>query len=306
MSRYITCLLFILVSLTWGTTWLAMRIAVESIPPIFATGMRFIFSAPLIMFIAWVTKAPLLFPPSMRWFQLKVCLFYFSIPFSLMIYGEIYVNSGLASIIFAYMPVAILITSCLLLKEKVTPIQIIGLIVSIIALIGILLEESQESAAGAWRGVMALTAAVLMHAVMYAVCKKCGYTISVVTFNALPCLGAGLILLPIGFYFESPIFSQFSSYSLLAIIYLGVFAGVFGILSYFALQQRVSSFQASIVFLVFPLIAVGLEKYIYGYVLSQNAMLLMMPLFLGIFLILRNPPSIDGTRESKVTTSTTD
>ncbi len=37
--------------------------------------------------------------------------FYFAIPFSLMIYGETYVSSGLASIIFANMPVAVLIAS---------------------------------------------------------------------------------------------------------------------------------------------------------------------------------------------------
>ncbi len=46
MRKVIISMLFILVSLTWGTTWLAMRIAVETIPPIFATGMRFIFASP--------------------------------------------------------------------------------------------------------------------------------------------------------------------------------------------------------------------------------------------------------------------
>lgn len=35
-----------------------------------------------------------------------------------MIYGETYVNSGLAAIIFANMPVAVLIASVLFLNEK--------------------------------------------------------------------------------------------------------------------------------------------------------------------------------------------
>ncbi len=34
--------------------------------------------------------------------------FYFTIPFTLMIYGETYVSSGLASVIFSTMPVAVL------------------------------------------------------------------------------------------------------------------------------------------------------------------------------------------------------
>lgn len=45
MRKVSISILFMLVSLTWGTTWLAMRIAVETIPPVFATGMRFMFAA---------------------------------------------------------------------------------------------------------------------------------------------------------------------------------------------------------------------------------------------------------------------
>lgn len=48
MRNVIILSLFILVSLTWGTTWLAMRIAADTIPPLFATGMRFTFAAPFL------------------------------------------------------------------------------------------------------------------------------------------------------------------------------------------------------------------------------------------------------------------
>ena len=34
MRKVSISILFMLVSLTWGTTWLAMRIAVETIPPV--------------------------------------------------------------------------------------------------------------------------------------------------------------------------------------------------------------------------------------------------------------------------------
>jgi putative membrane protein PagO len=118
MQKLTIVILFSLVTLTWGTTWLAMRIAAETIPPVFATGMRFLFAAPFLFIIAWLRKTPLLFPPGHRLFQFVICVFYFAIPFSLMIYGETYVSSGLASIIFANMPVAVLIASALFLNEK--------------------------------------------------------------------------------------------------------------------------------------------------------------------------------------------
>ncbi|TWY24646.1 DMT family transporter, partial [Serratia marcescens] len=276
MRRVTILVLFLLVALTWGTTWLAMRIAAETIPPVFATGMRFMFAAPFLMSIAWLKKTPLLFPPGQRLFQLVICVFYFSIPFSLMIYGETYVSSGLASIVFANMPVAVLIASILFLNEKTNLIQIVGLTIAIAALTGILLEETWENTESNWQGITALVCAVIIHAIIYTQCKKRSCTVSVITFNALPCLLAGLILSATGWFFERPVVSSFSANSILATLYLGGGAGVFGILCYFALQQKANAFQASLVFLIFPLIAITLENHIYGYAISKLSMLLII------------------------------
>ncbi|HDE1373519.1 TPA: DMT family transporter, partial [Klebsiella pneumoniae] len=264
MRRVTILVLFLLVSLTWGTTWLAMRIAAETIPPVFATGMRFMFAAPFLIGIAWLRKTPLLFPRGQRLFQLVICIFYFAIPFSLMIYGETYVSSGLASIIFSNMPVAVLIASVLFLNEKTNSMQIAGLTIAIVALAGILLEETKTSTETQWQGIIALVSAVIIHAIIYTQCKKRSCAVSVITFNALPCFLAGLLLSAAGWFFERPLVSAFSAHSILATLYLGAFAGVFGILCYFALQQKASAFQASLVFLIFPLIAVSLESYVYG------------------------------------------
>lgn len=286
MHKLTVLILFLLVALTWGTTWLAMRIAAETIPPVFATGMRFMFAAPFLIGIAWWKKTPLLFPPGQRLFQFIICIFYFAIPFSLMIYGETYVSSGLASIIFANMPVAVLIASMLSLNERTNAMQLSGLTIAIAALIGILLEETNTNTESHWQGILALISAVIIHAIIYTQCKKRSYSVSVITFNALPCFLAGLILSTAGYLFERPQFSNFSAHSVLATVYLGAFAGVFGILCYFALQQKANAFQASLVFLIFPLIAVSLENCIYGYAISTYSMLLIIPLAIGIFFTL--------------------
>ncbi|GDA14706.1 DMT family transporter [Escherichia coli] len=286
MRRVTIFVLFIFVAMTWGTTWLAMRIAIETIPPVFATGMRFLFAAPFLIIIAWLRKKPLLFPRKQRLFQFVICIFYFAIPFSLMIYGETYVSSGLASIIFSNMPVAVLVASVFFLNERTSWLQIAGLIIAIFSLVGILLEEIKTSTESHWQGVIALISAVIIHAIIYTQCKKRGCVVSVITFNALPCLLAGLILSATGWFFEKPRICFFSTRSILATFYLGAFSGVFGILCYFLLQQKASAFQASLVFLIFPLIAVSLENYIYGYAISSQSMLFIIPLVIGIFLTL--------------------
>lgn len=308
MRKITVLILFILVALTWGTTWLAMRVAVETIPPVFATGMRFMFAAPFLIAIALISKTPLLFPSGQRLFQFIICIFYFAIPFSLMIYGETYVSSGLASIIFANMPVAVLLASILFLNEKTNVMQLVGLTIAIAALAGILLTEVNSNTETHWQGILALVGAVVIHSIIYTQCKKRSCTVSVITFNALPCLLAGLILSVAGWFFERPHIEGFSKYSLFATLYLGAFAGFFGILCYFALQQKASAFQASLVFLIFPLIAVSLENHIYGGALSSTSMLLIIPLIFGIFLTLfRKSSTTDKQRyRSRVSSQVSD
>lgn len=285
MRRITISLLFILVCLTRGTTWLAMKIAVETIPPLFATGMRFIAASPLLIIMAWVTRAPLLFSRGQRLFQCAVTVFYFAIPFSLMIDGEQTVSSGLASVIFANMPVAVLIASLLLLNEKTCRLQILGLLLAIASLAAVLLSEAKETSRCHWQGALSLIVALIMRAVMYTLCKKRGCRVAVLTFNALPCCAAGLALIAAGWFLEQPRWQDFSSGSAGATLYLGVVAGVFGILCYFSLQKKASAFQASTVFLIFPVIALLLENALYGYTLSPVSHLLL-PLSAGILLTL--------------------
>ncbi|WP_241623078.1 DMT family transporter [Rosenbergiella australiborealis] len=286
MNSAIKLLLFIIVALTWGTTWLAMKIAGTSIPPLFATGLRFLCAAPLLLIILKITNTPLLFPKGQRFFQAIISVFYFALPFTLMIYGERWVSSGLASVIFAMMPVAVLSASMILLREKTNTVQLLGLTLALVALISVLLRESQGAASGQLLGILMLVAAVVIHAVMYALCKKRCCQVSVLTFNALPCLMAGILLTLLGGLVEHPVITHFSTESLLAVVYLGAFAGVFGIMCYFLLQQRATAFQASTVFLIFPIIALSLENIVYGRSLTFGSLCLMCPLAVGIFLTL--------------------
>lgn len=300
MQRIIVLFLFAIVTLTWGTTWLAMKVAGESIPPLFATGLRFLSASPFLFLLLFIFKKPVLFPEGQRLFQLILCLFYFAIPFALMIYGELYVNASLAAIIFSMMPVFVLVASMILLKETVNLYQIIGLIVALTALALILINESNSGLHGESLGIIALLSAVILHAVLYTKTKKLSCAISVLTFNALPCLGAGILLTVSGWWLEQPNIILMTSNSIYAVVYLGVFAGVFGIMSYFLLQKKATPFQASMVFLIFPLVAIALDTLIYDISISNESMFLLLPLGIGIFLLLHGNTQKIKSNESEL------
>ncbi|WWP02097.1 MAG: DMT family transporter [Candidatus Dasytiphilus stammeri] len=280
--------LFIIVSLAWGTTWMATKISVQTIPPIFATGLRFLCASPVLLLIALIKKIPLLLPVGSRHFQCTISLCYFIIPFTLMFYGGRYTSAGLAAIIFATMPVVVLLTSILISKVKTSFQQTLGLLISTISITGILWKETNHSHNNDIKGIIALIIAVFMHSLMYVFFKKRGDQ-SIITSTTLPCLVAGILLTFIGYQIEKPIYDNISLSSLLSIVYLGIVSNVFGMISYFALQKLTRPFQASLVFIVFPVIAILLDSLFNKIIINITTFLLIISLTIGIIMIVSSP-----------------
>ncbi|WP_367987811.1 DMT family transporter [Vibrio sp. NTOU-M3] len=289
MSKHLPIMLFISVCLIWGTTWFAMEVAVQTIPPIFATGLRFLIAAPLLILLAKYYQQSLFFPKGKRHWMFIVAIFYFAIPFTLMIFGEQYISSGLASIIFANMPIAVMITSSFFLGLRLRKSQIAGLLVAVLSLVLILAKEMSLGGDDYLIGFLALGGAVAIHAVMYVFVEKFCKGIPVLTYNALPNFFAALMLFITSLVFERAEISQFSIYSVTAVIYLGLFASVGGIVAYFKLGQVSTPFTASLCFLFFPLIALGLSTWIADNRVSLVSVALLVPLLGGIFVTKADP-----------------
>lgn len=301
-SKSLTILLFVSVCLIWGTTWFAMEVALHSIPPIFATALRFFLAAPLLVVLAKVFNQPLLFPKGKRQWLLIVALMYFAIPFTLMIYGEQYISSGLASIIFANMPVAVMLMSGLFLGLRLAKHQIFGLITAVVSLCLILGNEMQMGGDDYLMGTICLGLAVAIHAVMYVLVQKHCKGIEVLTYNALPSFIASLFLFAVSAIGENVNVESFTWDSISAVIYLGLVASVGGIVAYFKLGQVSSPFQASICFLIFPVVALLISCYVNGEVLSEQSLFMMIPLLCGI-LLTKAPKGIFKLRSTLKTAS---
>lgn len=283
-SKSFSIFLFLSVCLIWGTTWFAMEVALHSIPPMFATALRFLFAAPLLIFLTKVFNQPLLFPKGKRRWMLIVSIMYFAIPFTLMIYGEQYISSGLASIIFANMPIAVLITSGLFLGLRLEKHQMFGLVLAVISLCLILSNEMELGGEDYLIGTLSLGLAVAMHAVMYVFAQKQCRDVQVLTYNAIPCSIAAVFLFAVSAVGENVDIHLFTWDSISAVIYLGLIASVGGIVAYFKLGQVSSPFHASICFLIFPIVALFISSYVNDEMISDQSVVLMLPLLFGILL----------------------
>ena len=288
IAAWVTSALFLIVCLSWGTTWLGIKIAVESVPPLTAAGLRFLIAFPLFLSFARIRREPLLFPKKSRWFFVFVTLSYFSLPYYLLNYGEMHVSSGLTALLFSCMPVFILIFSALFLREKIYPSQVLGIAIGFGSLFMIIRGQGLHLDHAELLGVLAILGAAVMHALCYVVTKKHGSAISVITYNTLPIGIAGLMLFVAGLQFETPVFADISLRSWSALLYLGLVASVGGFIVYFLLLKRLSPIILSFVFIIFPVFAVIIGAWYEGHSISRELMLYSAILLTG-FAITKMP-----------------
>ena len=101
----------------WGTTFLAIRIAVEELPPLFAAGARF-FVAGLFLYVAMRFKGEDR-PTKIQWRNLAIlALLMFVAEYGPLFWAEKYVPSGIVSVLAATIPIQTLVLEMLVLREE--------------------------------------------------------------------------------------------------------------------------------------------------------------------------------------------
>ena len=93
----------------WGTTWLGIKVAVETIPPLTAAGLRFLTAFPIFIGFSLLNGESILIPKPYRKFIVFFTITYLMVPYYLLNYGERYVSSGITALLFSTMPVFIVI-----------------------------------------------------------------------------------------------------------------------------------------------------------------------------------------------------
>lgn len=269
-SKFVIFLLFIIVCLTWGTTWIGIKIAVETVNPLLAAGLRFVIAFPFLILITIFAKSPILFPKKTGHFFILLTIFYFTIPYYLISFGEQYVSSGLTSLLFSTMPIFSILFAKIILKDQIFINQLIGISVGFLCLIYILISEGLVISYTDFLGVISILLAALMHGFLYVYSKKAGEGINVFTFNTLPIGVAGIMLCLLSFYFEDNHLQNISLNSWLALIYLGIFASVGGFIAYFFLLKRMSPVILSFIFIIFPVVAIFISSIYDNKIISTN------------------------------------
>jgi len=94
---------FAAVYIVWGSTYLAIRVTVETVPPLFAAAIRFSIAG--LVLLAWAGIRGAQGPRGAEWRSLALLGFLmFLIPYSTLFWAETRIPSGIASVLVATVP----------------------------------------------------------------------------------------------------------------------------------------------------------------------------------------------------------
>lgn len=249
---------FVVLTLVWGTTWAAIRIGLEDIPPLAGVSVRFLLAGSLLALVARWRGVPLGRSRRERWLWLYNGVLTFTVPYGVIYWAEQSVPTGLASILFATFPLwAALVGWWVLPGERPGPARIAGVALGFAGVAVIFSEDLGALAGGEIRGrALALLAAAGVSATGSIAVRRWGSDLPALSIGAVPMLLTGLLAGLGALAFESVSTIRLAPRSVLATLYLALFGTALTFTLYFRLLARRSVTAASLVSYTAPMIAV--------------------------------------------------
>jgi len=251
---------FCALTLIWGTTWAAIRVGLEGIPPLTGVSARFLIAGALLLAVARARGVPLGRSARERRLWLANAAATFVVPYSVVYWAEQWVPSGLASILFATFPLwVVLIGRWALPAERPRALRFAGVVVGFLGVAVIFSEDFTRLGGEDVR----LPAAVLVlgagiSASGSVALRRWAGTISPLSLAAVPMLGTGLVTGAAALLLERERAVSIAPAPVLATLYLAVFGSAVSFTLYFWLLARRSAVSSSLVSYTAPLVAVAL------------------------------------------------
>jgi drug/metabolite transporter (DMT)-like permease len=247
---------FIIISIIWGTTWLAIKIGLDSIPPLYAISMRFTLASLVLYLLLKFRKESLPLNSRSIFQYLNLAFLSFSIPFILVYWGEQFIASGMAAVIFSLYPFVVAIGSYMLLStERLTRETLAGLLLSFIGIIVIFWNELNFSGQNT-AGMIAVLLSTILQGISLVLVKKTNHNTSPIALT----LGGMILSVPVvllmALFLEDYQMIRYTVAGIMSVCYLGTIGSVVTFVIYYWLLERIETVYLSLVSFVTPVIAV--------------------------------------------------
>ena len=256
--RFTIIVSFLSIYLIWGSTYLAIRYAVETIPPLYTAGLRHL-SAGLILMIWCLAKRLRPTWPQVR-ASIIIGVFFFLIGHGTLHWAEQKVASGLASLLIASEPIWVfLLSSFVSRKWRLNTLLVAGILLGF-AGVGLLMGRSAlHSGPGVFVGSLAVLVGAFSWSVGIVYSRRSHLSGNPLLLSALSLLAGAVQLLLVGTLvgeYRGFSFASVSLRSWVALGYLIVFGSVIAFTAYNWLMEHYSPTLVATHTYVNPIVAV--------------------------------------------------
>ncbi len=251
MSRSLVWTLYAVNVLIWSSTWVAIKIGLEDVPPLLSAGVRFLVAGAGLIALAVVLGRRL----KTDWLLAALLgLLPFAGAYGLIYWGEQYVPSGLAAVLFGVMPLySATIASVALTGEPLSARLLAGIAV---AIGGLALAFGESLALGhAERALLAATAcaiAPLAAAIGNVATKRRAQRLDPIALNGWAMLGGGALLLATSGAAEDWGTAAWSSQAIGSVAYLAVIGSAVPFVTLTVLLRELPAVTVSYITLLLP------------------------------------------------------
>ena len=274
---------YISICLLWGSTWLAIKVGLESLTPFISSGARFTVAAIFFFLIIKIRNIKVQTDRLAIKLYLIMGFFSFAIPFGLVYWGQKFIPSGLASILFAVYPFFVIIfTKVLFKEEEVNAYKIVGSLIGFLGIIVIFSDSLVIQSGIAILGYLAVFLSAIMQAFVAVLLKKYGKKLNPVSMNLFPVFIAGVLLLLIGFMTEDTSKIRIDENAVFSVLYLASFGTIATFSTYYWLMKKISVVLLAISAFLTPIVSVLLGWLILDEKLSLQEIMGSLLVLLGI------------------------
>ncbi len=282
---------FVLLGLIWGSSFLWIKIAVENITPFMLVTLRVSFGLLGLLLVMAIQRQH--FPRDRATIMKFAFMGVFNtvIPFHLITWGETRIESSLASILNAAVPLFVIVIGHFWLRdEKITGPRLAGLIIGFVGVVVLVLQDfNPRTLQGNIVGQLAVLLATLSYAVALVFSRKYLRGTKPVVQSTMILTVATLIMWIATPVIDRPLVLPSTPVTWIAVIWLGVLGLCIAYLLFFYLNNVWGPTRASLVTYVFPVVGVFLGMIFLNEALTWNMIIGSVLVVGGIVVVNRRP-----------------
>ena len=247
-------IVFILLGLIWSTSFLWIKIGVQELGPMALVSFRMLFGA--LTAAAFAIYQKVTWPRDWKTWRIYAILgpTSLAIPIFLISWGEQTIDSAVASILNATVPLfTIIIAHLWLTDDKITFQKGLGLLIGFGGVVVLFSKDLNANVNNSLLGQMAVVVAAIFYAWSAVLARKTTQHVAVPVRGAAPLLTATLFMWIVAPIFEKPFKFPALPITWVAALWLGILGSAVAWIMFYYLLHEIGPTRASLVTYLFPI-----------------------------------------------------